>query len=44
MQSSKMILVKLKEELRSQDTQCLYGLVDVDAKIALVQTAKKVTK
>ena len=30
--------------MRSQDTQCLYVLVEVEAKTDKVQTAKKVTK
>ena len=33
-------LVKLYDELRSQDTQCLYALIETD----LVKTVKNVTK
>ena len=38
------ILVKLYEEMHSQDTQCLYALVEVKLKNDWVQTVKKVTK
>ena len=42
--SFKKIRVKLKEELRSQDTKCLYALAEVKPKTDLFQTLKKETK
>ena len=40
LQTSKKIQVKLWEELRSQDSQCLYALIGTDE----VRIAKNVTK
>ena len=34
----------VRQEMGSQDTQCLYALVEVEPNTNLVQTAKKVTK
>ena len=44
MQSLNKIQPKLYKELRSQDTQCLYALVEVEPNNDLVQIAKKGTQ